>query len=321
VVASPPGQTNDDRMIYNVVSPAKPHDEPIDEDVALAGRYLHFAFSGRIAEVLREGRPGADYVLALIAQEAGLPDAFQGTFKAFLYRVVDEAAKYDVAHWKNPKDVDDLATHFTDVALSYVDPHARISHDNQPKYGGPEEEAVAGMAASLKLAREATIKALAADPDFFKHHPFPFQDNCNNLVDPLPGTVLEVKKTTDPGDYLVAHYLTTNVVNGFYNVGLLLDAMGVEPVVKAVPCVMPATPQQDRMEAAAYVVLQEIMTNIASHPDVYDEIARYCTRPGFNPEKDLARTPAPVPTCTPYTGPTPPPPPSETGTPVPCPTR
>ena len=107
-------------------------------------------------------------------------------------------------------------------------------------------------------------------------------------------TTLDVKKSSDPGDYLVSHFLTTNVLNGIGNVGRFYDDLGV-PKLDPVKNVG----QHERMEATAYVVLQEILTVIATHEELFDEIKRFCTRDGFKPELDAARIPAPVPTCTP----------------------
>ncbi|MDB5099867.1 MAG: hypothetical protein JWM80_4288 [Cyanobacteria bacterium RYN_339] len=282
VVASPPGQTNDDRLIYNVVADPKRHDVPIDEDTALAGRYLHFAFSGRIAEVLATDDAGVKAVVVLIGRASSLPKGFQDSLADFLSAVNHAGAKYKVASWKNQKDVDDLAVHLTDRALSFLDDKLMLVHNTG--YDGPEEEAIAGMATSLRLIRMKVTEKLA-DPGFFTvpANAFTLDDAACHRIK----VNIELKKPSDLGDYLVSHFLTTNVENGISNVGLVCDQLGVSPIEGS-----PAHKgQQQRIETAAYSVLQATIPFMLSDNTMVQELEAYCTRPDFHPELDPTRQP------------------------------
>jgi hypothetical protein len=285
IVTNVPG-TQDTRVVYNVLtSLAKAQTVSIDEDTALAGRFLHRAFEQRLQQILQADDQQLVNTTARIAR--GLPDVLKQPLTDFTLRFNNEARKYGISAATDPTLARDLAQFITDGVLAQMDDLTTLNLEpsnydiaDSPRLAGPEEPALPALGQCLKTLREACGQekfsanhwAYFKDPKFA----FAFQDDCDQ---PMP-TAFEVKMATDPGNYLVEHFLTKNVRNEIYNTDVAFKALD-----KGDWDGHPKVSNAGRAEAASLALLSSVMQRVAlPGPDqtkAIDDLNTFCRSHGL----------------------------------------
>jgi hypothetical protein len=192
----------DTRLQYNLVVETKAKTSTLDEDTALATKYLRACFASRLREAMVTDDVAGSTEALLRALEA--PELLLNALKGTIGEL--NAAGQAIGVKNLPEaEVDRIAQRVTDVLLSYIDldtlevDPATLNREGFD--GSVKERALPGMADVLKQVRNGARAKMTSIPLHFDTHPLilkaakPYQirkpsDLCDFMVeDLLLGTV------------------------------------------------------------------------------------------------------------------------------------
>ncbi|MDB5096849.1 MAG: hypothetical protein JWM80_1270 [Cyanobacteria bacterium RYN_339] len=262
IVANVPGSL-DDRLVYNVVTPnAATELGVVDEDTALASRFVHFAFVERMMGILAADDNGLAHISEIVTfKDSSIPEALKLAIDGLLREMNQAARPYPMARWKDPGLLRELAIRVCDRALSETPGDPIITKEASTDWTGPDEPAYATLGKCLRTLRQATSNRLATEPGYFLAHDFDFAGDCHNhYLAKIP-----VLKPTDPGDYIFSNFLGKNATSAIAEIDTVYIALGV-------PKFRGELDNAAAIGSACQAVLAEIIKVLLGNQAVHDAV-------------------------------------------------
>lgn len=201
VVAVPPASPKIDlRLSFDLVTAPRGEAAAIDEDTALASRFMRDFLRGNIARAL-----SAANAEGITIKTTAIGPELKAVIEAFFSEVNAESRASGLQQ-APAAEIARVAARVSDTVLAHVDlPAILTSPVLSPRWTEPPAPALAVMVDVLRLAREKATAALRLDPDFAAKQPYLITANAE-----LPEAERYViAKPADFGDFIVKEYLLT----------------------------------------------------------------------------------------------------------------
>ncbi len=200
VVAVPPIARIDRRLALDLVTAPSGDTAAVDEDTALASRFMREFLVGIMADAMSVSGPEK-----IVIKTGAVSESLRVVVRTFLEEINAESAAVGLRAAPRAES-EKVARRMSDVILATVNlPEVTITSDVAAYWTKPPAPAVTTMVTVLRETREKATEALRRDAAFFESQGYFREANAGRP----PADAFRIDKPADLGDFVIREYLLT----------------------------------------------------------------------------------------------------------------